>query len=61
MKRIVAKAGGGTDTTRDYEYTDWDDVRVFAREFAQRVEGRHHTEADKREQSREAAHRHASQ
>lgn len=33
MKRIVAKAGGGTDTTRDYEYTDWDDLREFAGEF----------------------------
>jgi len=38
MKRIVAKAGGGTDTTRDYEYTDWDDLRGFAREFAGRLE-----------------------
>ena len=33
MKRIAAKAGGDTDTTRDYEYTDWADVRAFAREF----------------------------
>jgi menaquinone-dependent protoporphyrinogen oxidase len=23
MKRIVAKEGGDTDTSRDYEYTDW--------------------------------------
>ncbi len=38
MKRVVAKAGGDTDTTRDYEYTDWDDLRAFAREFAGRVE-----------------------
>lgn len=37
MKRICAKAGGGTDTTRDYEYTDWDDLREFTRTFA-----RHH-------------------
>jgi menaquinone-dependent protoporphyrinogen oxidase len=37
MRRIVAKAGGDTDTTRDYEYTDWDDLRVFARTFARRV------------------------
>lgn len=33
MKRIAQKAGGGTDTSRDYEYTDWarlrDDVEVF--------------------------------
>lgn len=33
MKRIVAKAGGGTDTTHDYEYTDWNDLRAFAAEF----------------------------
>jgi menaquinone-dependent protoporphyrinogen oxidase len=37
MKRIVASAGGDTDTSRDYEYTDWNDVRVFARDFARRV------------------------
>ena len=34
MKRIVAKAGVGIDTSRDYEYTDWDDLRNFARDFA---------------------------
>ena len=33
MKRIVAKAGGDTDTSRDYEYTDWNDLRHFADEF----------------------------
>jgi menaquinone-dependent protoporphyrinogen oxidase len=37
MKRIVASAGGDTDTSRDYEYTDWNDIRVFARDFAHRV------------------------
>jgi menaquinone-dependent protoporphyrinogen oxidase len=36
MKRIVAKAGGDTDTTRDYEYTDWDDLRMFAQDFARK-------------------------
>ncbi len=35
MKRIVAKAGGDTDTTRDYEYTDWNDLRTFSRDFAE--------------------------
>jgi menaquinone-dependent protoporphyrinogen oxidase len=39
MKRIVAKAGGDIDTTRDYEYTDWVDLRAFARSFAERVAG----------------------
>jgi menaquinone-dependent protoporphyrinogen oxidase len=34
MKRIVAKAGGDTDTTRDFEYTDWNDLRDFTRDFA---------------------------
>jgi menaquinone-dependent protoporphyrinogen oxidase len=34
MKHIVAKAGGDTDTSRDYEYTDWADVRAFAERFA---------------------------
>jgi len=38
MRRIVAKAGGDTDTSRDYEYTDWDDLRAFARAFARQLE-----------------------
>jgi menaquinone-dependent protoporphyrinogen oxidase len=38
MRRIVAKASGDTDTSRDYEYTNWDDLRTFAREFAGRLE-----------------------
>lgn len=37
MKRVVGSAGGDTDTSRDYEYTDWDEVEGFAREFASRV------------------------
>ena len=37
MKRIVAAAGGDTDTSRDYEYTDWNDVRAFASDFGRRV------------------------
>jgi hypothetical protein len=37
MKRIVRKAGGDIDTRRDYEYTDWNDLRMFAEQFAQRV------------------------
>jgi menaquinone-dependent protoporphyrinogen oxidase len=36
MKRIAAKAGGGTDTTRDYEYTDWKALDGFVRDFAWR-------------------------
>ena len=34
MVRIVRKAGGDVDTSRDYEYTDWADVRAFAQEFS---------------------------
>jgi len=34
MVRIVRKAGGDTDTSRDYEYTDWADLRIFADKFA---------------------------
>jgi menaquinone-dependent protoporphyrinogen oxidase len=37
MKRIVAKAGGDIDTTRDYEYTDWKDLREFAERFGRRI------------------------
>jgi menaquinone-dependent protoporphyrinogen oxidase len=40
MKRMAAKNGGDTDTTRDHEYTDWADVRAFAREFAVGVQDR---------------------
>jgi len=39
MKRIAAKAGGSTDTSRDHEYTDWADLAAFARSFARRVGG----------------------
>jgi menaquinone-dependent protoporphyrinogen oxidase len=33
MRRIAEKEGGDTDTTRDYEYTDWDAVEQFAIDF----------------------------
>jgi menaquinone-dependent protoporphyrinogen oxidase len=39
MKRIVRNAGGDTDTTRDYEYTDWSDLRAFVERFAKCVSG----------------------
>lgn len=38
MKRIAAKAGGDTDTSRDYDYTDWIEVRAFAVEFGLRLQ-----------------------
>jgi menaquinone-dependent protoporphyrinogen oxidase len=34
MRRIAAKEGGDTDTSRDYEYTDWAAVDRFARDLA---------------------------
>jgi menaquinone-dependent protoporphyrinogen oxidase len=37
MKRIARKQGAPTDTSRDYEFTDWQAVDGFAREFAERV------------------------
>jgi menaquinone-dependent protoporphyrinogen oxidase len=37
MRRIAARAGGGTDTSRDYDYTDWTALRAFTVEFAARV------------------------
>ena len=40
MKRIVAKAGGDTDTSRDYEYTDWNDLNAFADRFLRMVRRR---------------------
>jgi len=38
MRRIVAQAGGDTDTSRDYEYTDWDEVTRLARRFGASVQ-----------------------
>ncbi len=38
MKRISKAEGGSTDTTRDHEYTNWDDVARFADGFAELVE-----------------------
>lgn len=37
MKRIVARAHGDTDTSRNYEYTDWNDLEAFGREYARRL------------------------
>jgi menaquinone-dependent protoporphyrinogen oxidase len=37
MKQIAKKEGGGTDTSRDYEYTDWDALDAFVKEFAQKI------------------------
>jgi menaquinone-dependent protoporphyrinogen oxidase len=37
MRWIVSRAGGDTDMSRDYVYTDWDDLKNFAREFGRRL------------------------
>ncbi|CQR49473.1 MULTISPECIES: flavodoxin domain-containing protein [Haloferax] len=38
MKRIAKGATGDTDASRDYEYTDWDEVETFAADFADFVD-----------------------
>ncbi len=38
MRRMAKKAGVETEVSKDYEYTDWDELRVFAQSFVQRVE-----------------------
>ncbi len=45
MRRITRKAGMETDPTRDYEYTDWEDLRLFAAGFLRRVSGEEPAEA----------------
>ena len=40
MKRIARKEGGPTDTSRDYELTDWTQVEQLAREMAHRIRAR---------------------
>ncbi|MFC6716276.1 flavodoxin domain-containing protein [Natrialbaceae archaeon GCM10025810] len=40
LKRIARDATGDVDTSRDYEYTDWDEVDAFTADFAAFVEGR---------------------
>lgn len=39
MRRIVAKANGDVDTSRDYVYTDWNDLDEFVMRFADAVIG----------------------
>lgn len=38
MKRIAADSTGDTDTSQDYEYTDWAAVEAFATDFAALVD-----------------------
>ena len=38
MRFISSIVGASTDTSRDHEYTDWQAVDGYAKEFAARVE-----------------------
>lgn len=38
MKLIARSKGGDTDTSNDYEYTDWKQLRAFVSRFLARVE-----------------------
>jgi menaquinone-dependent protoporphyrinogen oxidase len=40
MKRIARKEGAPTDTSRDYELTNWEDVEALARDMARRIHTR---------------------
>lgn len=40
MRRIAVKEGGSADTTRDHEYTNWDQVERLADELAYEVRRR---------------------
>ena len=40
MKRIARKEGAPTDTSRDYELTNWADVDALARDMAKRIHAR---------------------
>jgi len=37
MKRIAKKAGGPTDTSRDYEFTDWTKLDRMIEKFVESV------------------------
>jgi menaquinone-dependent protoporphyrinogen oxidase len=37
MRRIAGKEGGDTNTSRDYEYTDWEALDAFTRDFVPAV------------------------
>jgi menaquinone-dependent protoporphyrinogen oxidase len=40
MKRIARRRGAPTDTSRDYEFTNWDDVRFLADGIVRKVAAR---------------------
>lgn len=36
MRMISQRAGGSTDTKHDHEYTKWDEIKAFVKEFTQK-------------------------
>ena len=38
MKWVVSREGGDTDTSQDYEYTDWEQVQRFAESFIESID-----------------------
>lgn len=38
MKWVVSREGGDTDTSQDYEYTDWGQVQRFAESFIESID-----------------------
>ena len=51
MKFISSRAGHPTDTSRDYEFTDWAKVDAFADEIAQALGGERDAPPDSRERA----------
>ena len=39
IRSIMKKAGGDTDTSRDYEYTDWEALKLSFENFVGKLEG----------------------
>lgn len=37
MKMIAKKEGRATDTSLDYEYTDWEEVTIFTNKFINKI------------------------
>ena len=44
MKMISKREGGSTDTAHDHEYTDWDAVARFTRQFLESITQREQTQ-----------------
>ena len=51
MRVIAKRAGGDTDTSRDYVYTDWEALERFAGELAEELEPAGHLKEGKVEPS----------